>query len=437
MNQQQTIELWNFCEMARRQARERALAAGDEGKKADKIAHKAAKAVWNYWAETLLAIRKELEASDQWTAEKDKWAAEAAVDFSNVLFFCEVFVHQQELRSGEEKEKTPRVDNTAVKSISVEGDRVRFDGFIFPGEAHFEGSRFKGGVRFDEAHFFGVAEFESTIFFSDIGCRRTKFFGDAKFLMAKFVDYVSFDEAYFEQDADFSAIRGERGFSLANVTFKKVPDFIQAHFEEAPRLDNVTIGTTAPKKDGNNTNADDEADDDKANADSNDIETRFRALRRLAVQGYDHENERKFLKREIYARRGTKDLWWHLSFLVGLGYEWFSDFGGSISRPIIWGAGSVLAFAVIYFWIAPGACPTSCYNAFGQALFLSLKNAILLISWENVVDGGKALTCFKSPDKASIWPLLGFGAVQMLQKLWSAVLWFLLLLAVRNKFRIR
>lgn len=36
-----------------------------------------------------------------------------------------------------------------------------------------------------------------------------------------------------------------------------------------------------------------------------------------------------------------------------------------------------------------------------------------------------------------IWPVIGFGAVQMLQKLVSAVLWFLLLLGVRNRFRIK
>ena len=43
------------------------------------------------------------------------------------------------------------------------------------------------------------------------------------------------------QNADFGAIGGERAFTLAGAVFEAVPDFIQAHFEEAPRLDNLKV----------------------------------------------------------------------------------------------------------------------------------------------------------------------------------------------------
>jgi len=53
--------------------------------------------------------------------------------------------------------------------------------------------------------------------------------------------FATFENAQFFGDADFSAIRGERAFDLAGATFEKVPDFIQAHFEEAPRLGNIQV----------------------------------------------------------------------------------------------------------------------------------------------------------------------------------------------------
>jgi hypothetical protein len=69
-----------------------ALAEGNSTDEAKDIAHKAAKAHWNAWADSMLDQRKELKASHLWAVEKvslkpenDKtreWMKEAEADFS-------------------------------------------------------------------------------------------------------------------------------------------------------------------------------------------------------------------------------------------------------------------------------------------------------------------------------------------------------------------
>ena len=42
-------------------------------------------------------------------------------------------------------------------------------------------------------------------------------------------------------EAEFIAASGKRTFSMSGAKFEGVPNFIQAHFDEAPRLDNVVV----------------------------------------------------------------------------------------------------------------------------------------------------------------------------------------------------
>ena len=79
-----------------------------------------------------------------------------------------------------------------------------------------------------------------------------------------------FHNAQFKGEADFNAVAGKRAFSMAGARFQRVPDFIQAHFEEAPRLDNVQV---EPPK-GLELLAEEEA---------RNLFARWRALKRLAI----------------------------------------------------------------------------------------------------------------------------------------------------------
>jgi hypothetical protein len=100
MNRDETVALFLECEAKRAEARAAALAEGKSERKAREIAHEAAKAHWNAWAEPLLAERKALEASGAWVSRRDyswepetgrnfetqAWLDKAAANFSRCLF---------------------------------------------------------------------------------------------------------------------------------------------------------------------------------------------------------------------------------------------------------------------------------------------------------------------------------------------------------------
>ncbi len=77
------------------------------------------------------------------------------------------------------------------------------------------------------------------------------------------------------------------------------------------------------------------------------IPARWRALKRLAIQGHDTERELEFHARELRSQRFTEDwplplAFWRgrawaglFRFWFGYFYQWFSDFGRSLARPLI------------------------------------------------------------------------------------------------------
>ncbi len=278
--------------------------------------------------------------------------------------------------------------------------------------------------------FFDKAEFNDYSNFDDVrfSGSRARFGGAhfreaASFRQAKFSGWTEFSQTEFHADADFRSVQADRGnFSLAGANFTEVPDFTQAHFVKAPRLDNVKI----PTRGSSSNNRDDVA--------------RYRNLRQLAVQGHDQERERMFLAAETRLRR-LQETWWDLSFWLGIAYEYLSDFGRSISIPFWWWVGSIVCFALIYFMlIFFGVCGMDIITSSLSALYFSTKSAILMISLDSSTDKLDIIKavddCLNEQTKYSLWLALLIITLQIIQKVFSAALLFLFILALRNKFKI-
>ncbi len=162
----------------------------------------------------------------------------------------------------------------------------------------------------------------------------------ADFGLATFERVVQFDGAQFTGEADFNAVSGKRTFSMSSARFEGVPNFIQAHFEEAPRLDNVVV---TPPKNSERLSADEALD----------LFARWRELKRLAIQAHDTDRELEFNAQEIRAERAASRWpipnkaqgWkiWLRSFLGWL-YGFFSDYGRSLFWPFPCGSSPSLAF---------------------------------------------------------------------------------------------
>ncbi len=153
-----------------------------------------------------------------------------------------------------------------------------------------------------------------------------------------------------EGRSDFSAIRGERAFSMAGALFASVPDFIQAHFNEAPRLDNVKVAPSSKSE---------------LLTDRTGQLTRWRALKRLAIQAHDIDRELDFNAQEIRsARIGSA---WPIPVKISDSGEWLeasrslasflyglvSDYGRSPTRPALFWLAGIVAGAVFYISQSP------------------------------------------------------------------------------------
>ena len=147
MTRDETVALFLECEARRAEARKVALDEGKSEDEAREIAHEAAKAHWNAWAEDVLAERKAMEAGGRWLAEEDwkgdfqakndatrDWFTRAKTDFSFCLFLNKGAMNEE--REAETKaalEKRAAEAEGDVKAIPVDAVRTRFDGFMFHG----------------------------------------------------------------------------------------------------------------------------------------------------------------------------------------------------------------------------------------------------------------------------------------------------------------
>jgi hypothetical protein len=186
---------------------------------------------------------------------------------------------------------------------------------------------------------------------------------------------------------------GKRTFSLAGARFGSVPDFIQARFEEAPRLDNVVVEgrllpqqKVEPKEVGklprrkrlhrwllprskpyrsvhyNRRRITGGIAKDSA---FRDMPARWRALKRLAIEGHDTERELQFFSGEMRSARFAghwplpwpvwkADVWsGFLSFWAGLLYQILSNFGRSLVRPFAARALCIVIFAAYFLGQSP------------------------------------------------------------------------------------
>jgi hypothetical protein len=305
--------------------------------------------------------------------------------------------------------------NAWFTSATFSGDTL-FDSATFSGDASFDSATFSGTARFDSATFsrvnFKEARFYKAAFFSDARFAENAVFETARFAsnaffvravfqdtadfsLVKFDQYADFGRVQFHCAANFNAVRGDRAFSLAEVTFEHVPDFIQAHFEEAPRLDNLTVVArmipafpALGRRKGENGEDIEPTRIQKTrhwlkrkrtlpsrilrgvwprlmNADR-DIPARWRALKRLALQAHDQDREHEFFAQEIRSARFAGDWpvpWpvWKASvwlgffrFWFGILYGLFSNYGRSVARPALWWFLGVAVAAVFYLGEQPG-----------------------------------------------------------------------------------
>ena len=443
---------------------------------------------WNAWTGKMSTEREALQAAGTWIAGRDEaewndatraWheAAKAdfgehqfkeSADFSGFVFPDHAWFSEATFSGDARFNEAVFLGDAWFSEATFSGD-ARFNEAVFSDIVWFNKATFSDGAWFSEAAFSGDAMFNETTFSGDAIFSEATFSGDAWFLQAVFGGFALFADTRFEKVADFRAINGKSFFSLNGATFLAVPHFIQAHFAEAPRLDDSRI--QPPRFEGPI-----RAKVKNYFKGDPNLSARWRALKRLATQGHDHMHELEFFKNERVTGRGSMYRRWQLVFWVDVFYGWLSNFGRSIGRPLILWAASALAFAPLYLgahfdragkslsvvgWIIDRfviqpfgtvvAPPLHCLAGSGDpwhaALWISARKALLFFGLDSSDKLTQHYACLYGvipPATSGQLPagvyldvpnsVIAFGIAQHII---SAVLLFLLLLAIRNHFRIR
>ena len=180
--------------------------------------------------------------------------------------------------------------------------------------------------------------------------------------------------------------------------------------------------------------------------DSDDV-AEFRKLKSMAIAANDHERDGYFFAREMMAKRGIETIgFWPL--LLDSTYALLSFYGQSISRPI-WGfVASLFAFASAYALplLLPGK--VGFLQAVGFAAEYSGHNFMPLLNtlFRFALTPSGYTTGFETRLDAIHRQLFIHGqsglfdwivAASVFQQLFGGVLLFLLLLGLRNKFRLK
>lgn len=359
---------------------------------------------WNEWAKNKLLEKDRIIANGNWenTVEKEKWEEESTALFSDenrIFTFSKfldlsnfIFPHNAKFRHA------IFLENISFRSAVFYGDanfyfsefrkEVSFTDTVFHENAYFTYAKFSNFTSIIRANFssravflhaqfdrganfsdtkFGLANFRDAFFVGEVTLKKAEFLNEANFSGSRFgnsasfeesifyknVDfhavnfesYVNFSNSVFNGDTDFGGAHADRGFSLLNTTFAFAPNFIQTHFAEAPALDNLKILNEQG---------------------SASTPERYRALRRLAVQGHDHENEMNFFAHEFRSARGVKHFpfgkkGYVLSWWLGFIYQIFSNFGRSVLRPVF--CLLLITITSSYFYLLLSDAPSNaCFN---------------------------------------------------------------------------
>lgn len=361
------------------------------------------------------------------------------------------------------------------------GEYAKFRQAVFVGECSFSRAEFRSNVWFDFASFFRRAEFVRIRSLKIARFTKTFFFDSAVFTMTHFAGDARFNQVFFCKDAQFGLATFERNvwfkdanFS-GNLRFKSViwpkdskywrkafegafghadSDFrdgkwgcgcarAPAGFIPYAAFDGFRLGR-APRFSAVSENVLYSSFLDcfgKARDNIEDLvvlEGGCRTLRQLAGHEADKSRERMFYRFELMARNAQSTTPWQERW-ASRAYEVTSDYGASITQPLMWLLFVWASAALTYVSIGVISAPDKViawqwsWDAFDLSLSRTFQ-PLTLWSAANLQDNALGMELIGNKDRGLL--SLCVRATGTLQSLISIILIFLSGLALRRRFQI-
>ena len=347
---------------------------------------------------------------------------EHAVFLGLTHFDNAVFLHEKH-PIGNSFKNTEFLNTAYFKEI--ESAIIRFDESIFHSAGYFNHANFDSGkeissrfVTFDKCHFnqevkFTVARFDC-----------------ASFNNAQFDNSAYFDEAEFKTRADFSNVKFNHATSFRRTVFASPPKFYDAELHEDTDFDDVDWSKAekayirSSKGEGSSTSIRDE----EAAA--------VRAWDRLILimsQREKHVERHEFFCRKMRAQRRRDGICllsltnWLFEFLSGYGWDIGKAFG-------CWMAHIVIGAILIFCCRIPYSPEANLGWQFIQSFCLSFANAHAFLG---LASTGGYLHDIRVGLYDVVWSSSYLNSIGAIQVAIGPVFLFLVLLTVRNRFRIR
>ncbi|NQU57708.1 MAG: pentapeptide repeat-containing protein [Rhodospirillales bacterium] len=296
------------------------------------------------------------------------------------------------------------VDFQNVDFTAKENQMITFDDFTFPGDVDFFRARFLH-ASFKKAIFKGKTQFTGTLFKDSAFFQGAVFKGEVEIISASFYGGIGFNNTTFEKDASFIGTTFAGPVALFGSHFKIVPDLRLSEFKKHITLHDLKVEFRHPTK---------ETDADM-----------YRRLKELAVNSGDHEREQRFFAYELIAKRGHET---HgLTLIPNYLYEFFGNFGRSLTLPCFWLLSVWFISGILYRWLETA----DAVNHIWHGLSYSAAQLFSFLGGSRSALSGARKALF-GEEALSAW----INALAVIEGGFGILFLFLIALALRNRFRI-
>jgi hypothetical protein len=319
----------------------------------------------------------------------------------------------------------------------LSGHQINLDSTIFTKKVEFKNFIFPFSTRFNCTLFRGNVTFANSIFYNNVFFDSTKFYGETEFLHTIFCGITHFGgQVDFKKNTTFAHTVFENHVGFIGAIFRKRSNFINCYFkkscdltasifaEEYPWLRgayfNETLYTTAHKYNWPNPK--------NYKGPLEEAKYSCEVLReQMETQGL-HDEAHFFFRRERHFAVKMLTPWQRLPNNL---FACLSAYGFSLKRPLC-ALALLWALPMLIFWV--NICTGKCANTIGAELWVSLiKMAGLSIA--NIFQiTGLQRVYWSDFIECLPWGLKFLGGAQTLL---AIPFLFLLLLGLRNRFRLK